>query len=77
MPNLEKRWLSAKDYTRDPSLLDPYPHKYVLLADRSGDISHQNLLIAIEQMETRGWTLNNVTCLGDSALMYALMSRRR
>lgn len=75
MSNLEKRWLLAKDLIDDPSMLDIYPHKYVLLVDRSIDVSHQNLLAAIEQMENRGWTLHNVAGPETNGNMYALMRR--
>ena len=77
MSNLEKRWLLAKDFLKDPSILDSYQHKYVLLLDHSIDVSHQNLLMAIEQTEDRGWMLHNVACAERSGRMYALMCRKQ
>lgn len=77
MSNLEKRWLLAKDYMKNPSILDFYPHKYVLLLDHSIGVSHQNLLMAIEQMENQGWMLHNVACAERSGRMYALMCRKQ
>jgi hypothetical protein len=77
MSNLEKRWLLAKDFLKNPSLLDSYPHKYVLLLDSSMDVSHQNLLMAIEQMENQGWMLQNITGTDSAGRMYALMCRKQ
>ncbi len=77
MSNLKKRWLYAKDYLNDPSFLDSYPHKYVLLVDFSRDVSHQNLLMAIEQMESRDWMLHSITCTGSVALMCALLYHKQ
>ncbi len=77
MSNLEKRWLLAKDFLNNPSILDSYPHKYVLLLDRSIDVSHQNLLMAIEQMETRGWMLHSIAFAETAGRMYALMCRKQ
>jgi len=77
MSNLKKRWLSAKDYLNNPSFLDSYPHKYVLLLDYSLDQSHQNLLMAIEQMENRGWMLHSITCTGSIAQMCALLCHKQ
>ena len=71
--NLEKRLLEAKDLLDNPTLLDAYPHSSVLVMDPSMDWSHQNLLIAIEQMENHGWQMRGIACEG--TLMYALMSR--
>lgn len=76
MSNLEKRWLTAKDFLNDPSMLAIYPHKYVLLVDRSSDVSHQNLLAAIEQMEIRGWVLHNIAGADPNGNMWALMHRK-
>jgi hypothetical protein len=76
MSDLGKRLLTAKDFLKDPSILDPYPHKYVLLLDQSTlSVSHKNLLTAIEQMEEQGWVLHSVTYSGNARGMYALMSR--
>ena len=76
MPGLEKRLLLAKSFLKDPSILDSYPHKYILLLDHSLDLSHQNLLEAIEQMERQGWTLHNMTSI-ENAYLGALMSRKQ
>ena len=75
MANLGKRWLLAKDWLKDPSILDSYLHKYVLLLDYSSDVSHQNLLEAIEQMEKHSWMLHNIACR-EGGYMYALLSRQ-
>jgi len=75
--NLGKRWLLAKDFLNNPPMLDSYPHKYVLLLDHSIGVSHQNLLIAIEQMEDRGWTLHSIACTESAGHMYALMCRKQ
>jgi len=77
MSNLEKRWLLAKDFLKNPSIIDSYPYKYVLLLDHSLDMSHQNLLMAIEQMENRGWMLHNITGRENVGYMYALMCRKQ
>ena len=77
MSNLEKRWLFARDFLNNPSSLDSYPHKYVLLLDYSLDESHQNLLMAIEQMENRGWMLHSIACTGSTAQMYALLYHKQ
>jgi len=77
MSNLQKRWLGAKDFLNNPSLLDSYPHKYVLLVDQSADMSYHNLLMAIEQMENRGWVLNSIASRDSAHSMYALMCRKQ
>lgn len=77
MSNLGKRWLLAKDFLSDTRIVDSYPHKYVLLLDHSIDVSHQNLLIAIEQMEKRGWMLHSIACTESAGYMYALMCRKQ
>jgi hypothetical protein len=73
---LEKRWLLAKDFLKSPTILDSYLYKYVLLLDHSIDLSHQNLLMAIEQMENQGWMLHNVACQ-EGGYMYGLMYRKQ
>ena len=68
-----------KDFLKNPFVIDSYSHKYVLLVDSSRDLSNQNLLIAIEQMENRGWMLHNITHSvgpGGSNFMRALMCRK-
>jgi hypothetical protein len=78
MSNLEKRWLTAKDFLKNPSILDSYLHKYVLLLDQSSlGVSYKNLLMAIEQMENQGWMLHNITYSGNARGMYALMCRKQ
>jgi hypothetical protein len=72
MSGLEKRWLLAKDLLKSPSILGSYLHKYILLLDHSLDLSHRNLLMAIEQMENQGWTLHSIACT-EGGYMYALM----
>jgi len=76
MSTPEKRLVMAKDFLKNPSILDSYPYKYILLLDRSMDLSHQNLLAAIEQMEAQGWMLHNVTST-ENACLGALMYRKR
>lgn len=76
MTNLDKRWITAKEFLANPSSIDAYPYKYLLLFDVSGDWSHQNLLMAVEQMEDRGWELRGTAMAGQGG-MYALMGRKQ
>lgn len=75
--DLKKRYIDARDFLSNPQIIHSYQHKYVLLYDISNDISHKNLLIAIEQMENQGWMLHNITSrFNSNGVMYALMRRR-
>lgn len=76
MSHLDKRWITAKEFLENPSSIDAYPYKYLMFFDISADASHQNLLMAIEQMEDRGWELRGFTSGSGQSGMYALMGRK-
>lgn len=67
--------LLAKDCIRDPSIIDAYPHPYVLVLDQSLDTHHPHLLVAIEQMEDRGWSLHSISERHEIGYVCALMRR--
>ncbi|MGI8330150.1 hypothetical protein ACRYCC_09290 [Actinomadura scrupuli] len=52
---LDKRQILASDVTRDPTLVDGFPHPYIFLAV-GRRLRLQQLFAAVETLESRGWT---------------------
>jgi hypothetical protein len=52
---LDKRQILASDVTRDPTLVDGFPHPYIFLAV-GRRLRLQQLFAAVETLELRGWT---------------------
>jgi hypothetical protein len=51
---LERRQVLAADVTRDPTLLDGFPHRYIFLAVERR-LRLEQLFASVETLEARGW----------------------
>jgi hypothetical protein len=51
---LEKRQILASDISRDPTMVDGFPHPYIFVA-AGRRLRLEELFAAVEILETRGW----------------------
>jgi hypothetical protein len=51
---LEKRQILASDLSRDPTLVDGFPHPYIFVAV-GRRMRFEELFAAVETLEARGW----------------------